>query len=175
MALTLNDKQSIVAELNTLMADSLSVAVAHYSELDVADMTELRKLGRERNVHIQVVRNTLAKRAISDTDFACLEPILVGPTVMLSSKDAPGAAARLVKDFAKDHEQLKIQGIALNGELLGPEQLESVASLPTYDEAISMLMSVMQAPITKFVRTLREPVAKMVRTVSAVADSKQAA
>jgi large subunit ribosomal protein L10 len=175
VALTLNNKQGIVAELNALMADSLTVAVAHYNELDVADMTELRKLGRERNVHIQVVRNTLAKRAISGTDFACLEPVLVGPTVMLSSKEAPGAAARLVKDFAKDHEKLVIQGIALNGELLGPENLDSVASLPTYDEAISMLMSVMKAPITKFVRTVREPVAKMVRTVSAVADDKKVA
>ena len=175
MALTLNDKQSIVAELNALMTDTITVAVAHYSELDVADMTELRKLGRERNVHIQVVRNTLAKRALSGTDFACLEPVLVGPTVLLSSKDAPGAAARLVKDFAKDHEKLKIQGIALNGELHGPEQLESVASLPTYDEAISTLMSVLQAPITKFVRTVREPVAQTVRAVSAVAESKQAA
>ena len=76
---------------------------------------------------------------------------------------------------AKDHEKLKIQGIALNGELHGPEQLESVASLPTYDEAISTLMSVLQAPITKFVRTVREPVAQTVRAVSAVSESKQAA
>lgn len=175
MPLTLSDKQTIVADLSAVMQSSMSVAIAHYRELTVEDITELRKLGRERGVRIQVARNTLLRRAVAGTDFECLTPVLVGPTMLLSTTDEPAAAARLVKDFAKDHEQLKIQGVCLSGELYGPEQLDSVASLPTYDEAISMLMSVMQAPITKFVRTFREPVAKMVRTVSAVGDSKQAA
>ena len=175
MSLSLSDKQSIVEDLSLRVKASLSIAIAHYRDLTVSDLTSLRKMGREREVHVQIVRNTLAKRACTDTEFACMQPVLVGPTILLLAKDSPGAAARLMKDFAKDHEQLIPQGVVLGGELLGPESVEMVASLPTYDEAISMLMSVMQAPIAKMVRTIAEPTAKMVRTVAAIRDSKQAA
>jgi large subunit ribosomal protein L10 len=100
---------------------------------------------------------------------------LVGPLVLAFSTDEPGAAARLIKNFAKDNEKLKVKALAIENQLLPADGLNKLASLPTRDEAIAQLMSVMLAPVTKFVRTLADPHAQLVRTVAAVRDAKQAA
>nr|MCH9644530.1 50S ribosomal protein L10 [Gammaproteobacteria bacterium] len=122
-----------------------------------------------------VYRNTLARRAVEGTHMACLIESLVGPIVLFFAHEEPGAAARLIRDFVKSHENLEVRALALDGQLLGPDQLKAVASLPSRDEAIAQLMSVMQAPVTKFVRTLKEPVAQTVRVIAAVRDQKEAA
>ena len=100
---------------------------------------------------------------------------LTGPLVLALSEESPGAAARLFRDFSKEHNKLEVKALSLEGKLLGAEQLAAVADLPTKDEAIAMLLSVMQAPIAKFVRTLAEPHTKLVRTIAAVKDSKEKA
>lgn len=175
MALGLEDKKAIVAEVKETAANALSVVLADARGVSVANLTALRKQARENKVVMRVVRNTLAKRAVEGTEFECIAPALVGPTLVAFSMEDPGAAARILKDFAKQVEAFEIKALAVSGRLMGPEQIDVLATLPTRDQALSMLMSVMQAPIAKFVRTLNEVPGKLVRTVAAVRDQKQAA
>ncbi len=175
MPLSLEGKKAVVAEVNEIASGALSAVVAEYRGIAVSEMTELRVKARESGVYLRVIRNTLAKRAVEETEFACMQDAFVGPLVFAFSLEAPGAAARLLKDFAKENKMLKVTALAIGGQLLGPEQLDAVASLPTKDEAIAMLMSVMQAPVAKLVRTINEVPGKLVRVLAAVRDQKQAA
>jgi large subunit ribosomal protein L10 len=136
-------------------------------------MTSLRKEARNSGVYLRVVRNTLASRALADTDFACSDTKLVGPLVLAFSQDDPAAAARLFKKFIKDNQKLQVTAISLNGKLLAANQLDTIASLPTYKEAVAQLVAVMKAPINKLVRTLADPSSRVVRTLSAIRDKKQ--
>lgn len=173
MPLTLTDKQAVVAEVNEVAKNSISVVAADYRGLSVGEMTELRANARKAGVYLRVVRNTLSRRALDGTDFECVRDELTGPLFLAFSQDAPGAAARLVRDFAKEHEKLEVKALSLGGKLYDGSHLNAVASLPTKDEAIAKLLFVMKAPVEKFVRTLAEPHAKLVRTVAAVRDQKQ--
>lgn len=175
MVLKLEDKKAIVNEVAGVAKQALSLVAAEYSGLTVAQITGLRKSAREKGVYVRVVRNTLARRALEGTQFACMQQELVGPLLLAFSQEDPGAAARLIKEFAKDNEKLKVKALAIDSQLLPPEGLNKLASLPTRDEAIAQLMSVMKAPITKLVRTMAEPHAKLVRTLAAVRDAKQSA
>lgn len=175
MALRLEGKKAIVSEVNTIAKDALSAVVAEYRGLTVEDMTALRVKAREANVYVRVVRNTLARRAVEDTEFACMQEALTGQLVYAFSIDAPGAAARLFKDFSKENDKLAVTGVAIGGELFGPERLDAVAALPTKDEAIASLMMVMNGPITKLARTLNEVPTKITRVMAAVRDQKEAA
>ncbi len=175
MALRLDDKKALVSEVNAVAAQALSAVAAEYRGLTVDQMTNLRKEARDSGVYLKVVKNTLARRAVEGTEFECLQDALNGPLLLAFSQEDPGAAARVVKSFAKKHEQLVAIGIAFDGQLLPASELDRLATLPTHEQALAMLMSVMQAPITKLVRTLAESQAKLVRTVAAVRDQKQAA
>jgi len=136
-------------------------------------MTAMRVKARQHGVYVRVVRNTLAKKALEGSEFSCLEGSLVGPTLVAFSQEDPGAAARLLKDYSKEIEELQVKAIAIGGESFGPEQIDRVAKLPTLDEARSMLMSVLLAPITKLTRTLNEVPSEVVRVLAAVRDKKQ--
>ncbi len=173
MALKLDDKKAIVAEVNEAAGSALSAVLADYRGLTVAEMTELRVKARESNVYLRVIRNTLAKRAVVGTEFECLDEALVGPSLLALSLEDPGAAARLMKDFGKGHENLKVRALALGGELMDAGRLDAVASLPTRDEALAMLMGTMLAPITKLAQTMNEIPGKLVRTVDAVRVQKE--
>jgi large subunit ribosomal protein L10 len=175
MALRLDDKKAIVAEVAEIARQASSVVAASYSGMTVAQLTELRKNARNAGVYMKVVRNTLARRAFEGTQFACMDPALVGPLVLAFSKDEAGAGARIIKDFAKKCDKLEVRALSIDGALLPAKDLNRLASLPTRNEAIAQLMSVMLAPITKLVRTVAEPHSKMVRTVAAVRDKKQQA
>ncbi|NKC00127.1 MAG: 50S ribosomal protein L10 [Pseudomonadales bacterium] len=174
MALRLEQKQQIVAEVNEIAASALSAVVADYRGLTVAEMTEMRAKARETGVYLRVVRNTLVKRAVEGTDYACLDDAFVGPTLVAFSQEDPGSAARLLKDYAKDHEALEVRALAIGGELLTADQIDRVAKLPTLDGARAMLLSVMLAPITKLARTMNEVPSKVTRAVAAVRDQKEA-
>ena len=173
MPLNLEDKRAIVVSVNAAASEALSAVVADYRGLSVAEMTNLRLKARETGVYLKVVRNTLAKRAVAGTEYECLIDALVGPTVLAFSQDDPGAAARLIKDFAKDHDALEVKALAVGGVAYDAKDIDVLAQLPTRDEAIAQLMSVMQAPVAKFVRTLNEVPGKFVRTMAAVKDQKQ--
>jgi len=174
VALNLEDKKSIVAEVSTIAASAHSAVAAEYRGLSVDEMTELRVKARNEGVYLRVVKNSLVKRAVDGTDFECMKDSLVGPLIMAFSQEDPGAAARLVKDFSKEHDKLIAKIIAVGGEVLPADQIDRLAKLPNREQALSLLMAVMKAPIEKFVRTLNEPHAKLVRTVAAVRDQKQA-
>lgn len=175
MSLNLAQKQAVVAEVAEVASSALSAVAAEYRGLTVAQMTELRVKARDAGVAIRVVKNTLARRAFEGTEFECMGSALVGPLVLAFSQRDPGSAARVVRDFVKSNDKLVPRVIAIGGELVDAAQIERVASLPTREEALSLLMAVMKAPIEKFVRTLNEPTAKMVRTFAAIRDQKQAA
>jgi len=175
MALGLADKQAIVAEVNEAASNALSAVVSDYRGLTVEQMTALRAKARESGVYLRVVRNTLAKRAIEGTSYECLSDTLVGPTMFAFSQEDPGAAARLLKDFAKEFEALEVKALSIGGQLLAADQIDRVAKLPTREEALALLMAVMQAPITKLARTFNEIPGKLTRTVAAIRDQKQAA
>lgn len=175
MALNYKQKEASVTEISGVVETSISAVAANYHGLSVSKMTELRNGARQAGVVMRVYRNTLMRRAIKETNFACLHDALVGPTVMFFSQEEPGAAARLLRDFIKKNEELEIKALALDGELLGPDKLAAIASLPSREEALSQLAAVLQAPIIKFVRTLNEPVAQTARVMAAVRDQKQAA
>jgi large subunit ribosomal protein L10 len=173
VAIRLEDKQQIVSEVNQAATSALSAVLADYRGVTVEDMTALRKNARENKVYLRVVRNTLLKRAVADTEFECIQEVLVGPTILALSQEDPGAAARVLKDFAKENEEFEIKALSVGGELLDANQIDVLAKLPTMDQARSILMSVMLAPVTKLARTLNEVPSKATRAVAAVRDQKQ--
>jgi large subunit ribosomal protein L10 len=164
VALNLEGKKAVVEEVSKYAAKAHSAVAAEYRGLTVSELTALRKTARETGVYLRVVKNTLAKRAIAGTEFECMQGGLVGPLLIAFSMEDPGCAARLISDFAKTHDKLVTKVVAIGGQAYGASELARLARLPTRDQGISMLMSVMKAPVEKLVRTL-----------AAVRDEKQAA
>lgn len=175
MALNLEDKKAIVAEVNEAALSALSLVIADARGVDVSSMTELRSKARENNINLRVVRNTLAKRAFEGTEFECIAAALTGPSLFGFSMEDPGAAARLFKDFAKENDDFEVKALSVGGQMLAKEQIDVLANLPTRDQALGMLASVMIAPVTKLARTFNEVPTKVTRVVAAVRDQKQEA
>lgn len=164
MALGLEDKKAIVAEVSEAAKGALSAVAADSRGVTVAKMTTLRQSAREAGVYLRVVRNTLLTRAVEGTDFACMNDVFVGPTLIAFSNEHPGAAARLFKEFAKANDKFSIKGGAFQGEFIPAAQIDRLATLPTYEEAIAKLMA-----------TMKEASAgKLVRTLAALRDKKEA-
>jgi large subunit ribosomal protein L10 len=172
--LNLEDKKALVKEVAEIAADAQSVVAAEYRGITVTQMTELRAKARAQGVDMRVVKNTLARKAMVGTSYEAFGTQLKGPLVLAFSKDDPGAAARLVKDFAKTNDKLVTRLVSLGGEVLPGSDLEKVASLPTREQALSIMLGTLKAPIEKLVRTLVAPHTKLVRTVVAIRDAKQA-
>ena len=175
MALRLEDKKALVTEVNEVASTAESAIAAEYRGLSVAQMTEFRAKARSEDVYVRVVKNTLAKRAIEGTEFECLTELLHGPLLLAFSREDPGAAARVIKAFAKDNEALETKAVVIGGTLYGPEELARLASLPNLEQARAMLLGVLQAPMSTLVRTLAEPPAMLARVLAAHGDSEQAA
>jgi len=167
MALRLEDKKALVKEVSAVAGDSVTAVVAEYRGLSVAEMTELRRVARDSGVYLRVVKNTLARRAVEGTEFECMKDTLKGPILLAFAKDDPGAAARVIKDFAKEHDALQAVSLSAGGQLLPASDLKRLAELPTMDQARAMLLGVMVAPMSTLVRTLAEPSAMLARTLGA--------
>ncbi len=167
MALRLEDKKALVKEVNAVAGDSVTAVAAEYRGLSVAEMTELRKEARSAGVYMRVVKNTLARRAVAGTEFECMQDTLKGPILLAFAKEDPGAAARVIKDFAKGHKALQAVSLSAGGQLLPGSDLNKLADLPTLDQARAILLGVMMAPMTQLVRTIAEPSAMLARTLSA--------
>jgi large subunit ribosomal protein L10 len=174
MPLNLEDKKVLVAEVTEVAKTALSVVAAEYRGLTVSQMTDLRAKARAQGVYMRVVKNTLARKAFAGTAFEPVGPKLKGPLVLAFSKDDPGAAARVVKDFAKGNDKLIATLVSLGGDVLSGKDLEKVASLPTRAQALSQFLGVLKAPIQKLVGTIAAPNQKLVRTIAAVRDAKPA-
>ena len=175
MPIGLKEKQAIVAEVNETAQAALSAVMADYRGVTVDAMTQLRKSARESGVQVRVIRNTLAKRAFEGTELECMNDALTGPCIVAFAMEDPGASARLFKDFAKEQEAFEIKALSVGGKLLPAEQIDALAKLPTRDEALALLMAVMQAPVTKLARTMNDIPGRVTRVVAAVRDQKQAA
>ena len=175
MPLNLEGKKALVSEVSAVAAKAQSVVAAEYRGLSVTQMTDLRSKARASNVYLRVVKNTLARKALVGTPFESMGATLKGPLVLAFSKDDPGAAARVIKDFAKANDKLVPTNLSIGGAVLSAKDLEKVASLPTKDQALSQLLGVIKAPIQKLVATIQAPQVKFVRTVVAIRDQKQAA
>jgi large subunit ribosomal protein L10 len=171
----LKEKQAIVAEVHETAQAALSAVMADYRGVTVDAMTKLRQSARESGVQVRVIRNTLAKRAFEGTELECMNEALTGPCIVAFAMEDPGASARLFKDFAKEQEAFEIKALSVGGKLLPAEQIDALAKLPTRDEALALLMAVMQAPVTKLVRTMNDIPGRVTRVVAAVRDQKQAA
>lgn len=169
MALRLEDKKALVAEVNAVASTALSAVAAEYRGLTVEQMTSFRATARKAGVYVRVVKNTLAKRAVAGTDFECLNDALKGPLILAFSQEDPGAAARVIKDFAKANDKLIARAVSISGELYPASDLDRLASLPTLDQARAMLLGVLMAPMSQFVRTINEPGAQLVRALNAKA------
>ncbi|MDP3859795.1 MAG: 50S ribosomal protein L10 [Stagnimonas sp.] len=172
MPLKLEDKKVLVAEVNDVAKRALSAVAAEYRGLTAGKFDQLRTKARENGIYLHVVKNTLARKAVAGTPFECLIPALVGPLVLGFSLEDPGAVGRVIKDFAKDNDKLVVKALAVGGTMYPASDIDRLASLPTKDQALAMLLGTMKAPIGAFVRTLAEPTAKFVRTVQAVADKQ---
>jgi large subunit ribosomal protein L10 len=175
VAIRLEDKQKIVSEVSEAAKSALSAVIADFRGITVTDLTSLRKTARSNGVYLRVVRNTLLKKAVAGTEYECLGPALKGPTLLAFSQEDPGAAARVIKDFAKANDKFTVKALAVSGKLLSADQIDVLAKLPTRDQAIATLMSLMLAPITKLARTLNEVPTKVTRGVAAIRDQKQQA
>jgi large subunit ribosomal protein L10 len=167
MALRLEDKKALVSEVNAVAGDSVTAIAAEYRGLSVEEMTELRKRARNAGVYLRVIKNTLARRAVAGTEFECMQSSLKGPTLLAFSKEDPGAAARIIKDFAKEHNALQAVSLSAGGQLMPGSDLAKMAEMPTLDQARAMLLGVFVAPMSQLVRTLAEPAAMLARTMSA--------
>jgi large subunit ribosomal protein L10 len=162
VALGLEDKKAIVAEVQEAAQGALSAVVADSRGVTVGAMTSLRKEAREAGVWMKVVRNTLARRAVEGTEFECLNSVLTGPSLIAFSKEHPGAAARIFRDFAKKNDKFEVKGGSFEGQMV---DIAVLATLPTYNEAIAKLMSVMK----------EASAGKLVRTIAAIREQKEQA
>ncbi len=171
MALRLEQKQVIVAEVQEAASNALAAVLADYRGLNVGELTDLRRRAREANVYVRVVANTLLKRAVAGTDYECLnEAAIVGPTMLAFSREDPGSAARLFKEVAAELASFDVKAVSIGGKVYPPEDIDRIASLPTKEGAIAMLLSTLEAPVAKLARTLKELPARVARTLAAVGE-----
>ena len=173
MSLSLEDKKAVVERVSNVLSGAQTAIVAEYRGMTVEKMTSLRREAREAGVYFQVVKNTLARRAVKGSDFECLDEHFLGPLALAASED-PVAAAKVLSKFEKANDAFSIKVGAMSGNLLSLEEINALAKLPGREELLATLLGTMQAPITKFVQTLNEIPSKFVRTLSAVRDAKEA-
>ena len=155
MALNLSQKQEVVAELADVAAKAHSLVAAEYAGTTVSQMTAMRKKARETGVYLKVVKNTLAVRAVAGTEFEVVQDKLVGPLLYAFSTEEPGAAGRLIKEFAKGNDKLQPKVVSVGGQLYPASHVEVLASLPTRDQALAMLARVLVEPATMFARAVK--------------------
>ena len=155
MALNLSQKQEVVAELADVAAKAHSLIAAEYAGTTVEQMTAMRKKARENGVFLKVVKNTLASRAVAGTEFECVQDKLVGPLLYAFSTEEPGAAGRLIKEFAKGNDKLQAKIVSVGGQLYPASHVDVLAALPTRDQALAMLARVLAEPATMFARAVK--------------------
>jgi len=174
MSLNLDQKKQVVEGVSAVVGNAQAAIVAEYRGLTVEQMKVLRREAHDNGVYIKVVKNTLLRRAVKDTDHSCLNDLLVGPLAFAASED-PAAVAKVINKYAKEYDALEIKAGSMNGELLSEGDIKALAQLPSREELLAKLMGTMQAPVAKFVQTLNEVPTKFVRGVAAVRDQKEAA
>jgi large subunit ribosomal protein L10 len=172
LSLNLDDKKAAVAEISRKVASAQTIVLAEYRGIEVGDMTALRAKARGAGVYLRVLKNTLARRAVTGTPFEGLAQHMVGPLAYGISAD-PVAAAKVLNEFAKANEKFVIKAGAMPGEVMTAKQVATLATMPSREELLAKLLGTMQAPVAKFVQTLNEVPGRFVRTLAAVRDQKR--
>ncbi len=175
MPLKLKEKKDLVEDLHEIAGRAQAAIALEYRGMDAGQMTGLRQAARSQGVHLRVVRNTLARRALQETDFACLAEILTGPVLLALALEDPAEAARMLRGFLGEDRPLKVRGLAIGRKLLPASDLVRLADLPSASEALARLLGVLEAPLSKLVGVLAAPTVKLVRTLAAVRDQKASA
>ena len=170
--MSLEQKQTVVSEIAAKLGNAQAVIVAEYRGLDVGRITDLRAKARNSGVYLRVLKNTLARRAVTGTPFEKLADQMVGPLIYGIAQD-PVAGAKTLSEFAKDNEKFVIKGGAMPNSLMSVKDIKTLATMPSRDELIARLLGTMQAPVAKFVRTLNEVPTGFVRVLAAVRDQKE--
>ena len=173
MALSLEEKKEIVADINQLANDSSSLVIADARGLNVAEANALRSEGYKSNVSFRVVKNTLVRLSLKGTSYENIDDdYFNGPTMLAFSYDEPGAAAKILKSFAKKNENLNIKGLSIDGKHFNGSEINKLATLPTFIEAISKFAGLLKAPLGKIASLMNEVPSKFARTVTAVKEQK---
>lgn len=173
MSLNLEQKEAVVAEVSAQVARAQAIILAEYRGMEVGDMTKLRSKARGAGVYFRVLRNTLARRAVSDTPFAGLSQHMAGPLAYGISND-PVVAAKILHEFAKANEKFVIKAGAMANYVMTSKEIANLATMPSRKELLAKLVGTMRAPVVQFVRTLNEVPARLVRVLAAVRDKKPA-
>lgn len=173
MSLSLEQKKAVVAEISAEVAKAQAIVVAEYRGLEVGNMTDLRRQARKSGVYLRVLKNTLARRAVSGTPFEKLSEQMTGPLIYGISPD-PVATAKVLNEFSKTNEKFVIKAGAMPNSVISAKEVKALATMPSREELLAKLLGTMQAPIAQFARTLNEVPARFVRTLAAVRDQKQA-
>jgi large subunit ribosomal protein L10 len=174
VALSKIEKERIVGEVKEVASNASSLVISDARGLKVSELSEVRQKATQSGIHIQIIKNSLAKLAFEGTDFGCSDEVLVGPSLFAFSFEEPGAAAKLLKTYANNFDNLEIKALVVEGQLLDGGQIDILASLPSKDEAYGLIANVLQAPVSKFATLLNEVPSKLARVLSAVQDKKQA-
>lgn len=175
MPMRIDDKKVAVQELKDVANKATSAVAADYHGASVTELTKLRKDARDTSVHLKIIRNTLAKKALTDTKFSCFEDLLVGPTMLAFSLEDPTSAAKLVNDFTKVNSKFAVKGLSLGDSLLELSKLSAIANMPSRDQALAQLAGLLNAPMSQFVTILNQVPSKLVRTLQAVKEQKESA
>ena len=172
MSMNIDKKKVAVDELNEIANKATSAIAANYHGTWVSALTKLREEARTNSVHLKVIRNTLAKRALEDTKFSCFDDLLVGPTMLAFSLEDPASAAKLLNDFKKSNSSFEVKGLSFGDDLLDLSRLSDIANLPTKEQAIAQLLGVLNAPVSKLASLMNQVPSKLVRTLDAVREQK---
>ena len=172
MALSVEDKKRIVSDVKEMAAEASSLVLADARGLTVSEATELRSEAYKANVKFRVAKNTLVKLGLKDTSYEGIDDYLNGPTMLAFSYDEPGAAAKILKKYAKENENLNIKGLSIDGMHLDASEIDRLATLPTFEEAISKFAGLLKAPLGKIASLMNEVPSKLARTLVAVKEQK---
>ena len=174
MALSLEQKKDAVLRFNRVAAESVALAIVDARGVSASQMTRFRQSAREQGVVLLLIKNTLARRALQDTDFSVVSDSLAGPSLFGFSRDDPAAVAKLFRDFGSQDSNFSVKALSFDGRLLAAGELNAIADLPSREQALAMLLGLMLAPLSGLARALNEIPARITRAVGAVGRSRDA-
>lgn len=166
------EKEAVVKELTDKFSSAKSLVVTDYLGLNVAEMTELRSQLREAGVEFKVVKNTLATIAANDVEMEEMTEYFSGPTAIAFGEDDAVSPAKVLVEFAKDHEVLEVKAGLLNGELISKEKVESLAEIPSREELLAKAFASMKAPLTGLVNVLQGNIRGLVQVLNQIKEEK---
>ena len=166
------EKEAVVKELTDKFSSAKSLVITDYLGLNVAEMTELRSKLREAGVEFKVVKNTLATIAANDVEMEEMTEYFSGPTAIAFGEDDAVSPAKVLVEFAKDHEVLEVKAGLLNGEIISKDKVESLAEIPSREELLAKAFASMKAPLSGLVNVLQGNIRGLVQVLNQIKEEK---